>query len=527
MDMTTRPVETPCQCSKPPDDSPHPAPLVDTIPIEILQSIFLLDIEQGFELYSQALILHMLHLTHVCRRWRLAALGFPQMWFPVSFTREFLQFHNRNTTLPQWLKNAYEFGFKDTDPSPLKENSHRLQKLNFDDTPGMCNALFKELGSNFLGLKILIMSLDVNCYEDQEFNYPNDWWIEVEAPNVTHLSLEFVRITSLNSFNNLIHLYLSSIETESSIDDLVSLLCRCPRLRYYTQSELDGFSRSFSMEKKPALPELELVFLCCLGEDLIPFSRLIFPSVGPKTKLRILEDWPVDCGTFWEVASETLWILQGSHELSCTLFGGTQETVLTVLFSPNIPDSPASATIEFRWCTEIGDVIRCPFLNLSQVTSVIFCFDTTRDLNLLPRFENVKRLGVMDQGEDCEDVESQLSNPLACIDLEILRVALPQVSDKSVPMWMDALDKRVQSGHMPLKFVTFCVPNPEAYDNSTRVAHAGWSDSLAYKLYVETEWEDWATGEDADYRSEYGSSDESAATKRQGQDTVASGQIVN
>jgi hypothetical protein len=360
--------------------------------------------------------------------------------------------------------------------------------------PWDAKALFREMGTRFPSLTYLEVYYNLNVErlgvegEAEDTSAP----IEIDAPNVRHLELEFMDLTSLSSFNDLTYLYLSSVGGSINANDLAELLLRSPRLQF-----IELLDRVNSTGPPPAgnktiyLPYLHHLSLCCLVEDLVPFCQLLVPSVGENTELYIQEDYGLEYEELCMTASNTLWMFQQPHELACRLYGDimTSKTV----HIDTLPKSKASVKLSLRWCGSFKTVLKCPYLDPSKVTSLSIKTGSINYRELLPNFANLRRLAIHDETQDFHEVRKAVEGFLLAVPrLEVLRMAVPNlrrfISSKWVRGVKVSLLRKPRSEPLAAPVILYLSESADPEVASNAVTE-GW----VVKHYDVSKWEDWET----------------------------------
>jgi hypothetical protein len=324
--------------------------------------------------------------------------------------------------------------------------------------------------------------------EDDPFD-PDTSVIKIEAPNVRRLLLESVHISSLNSFKDLTRIYISSLKGLLA-RDFVNVLSRSPCLRSLEILESENFQPDSLWEMDTtiiALPQLEYVFLYCLEDLLYPFCKLLFPSAGPRTNFRIVEEWDrADYVPILDIARETVWIFNGPKALSCKVQSDADIMEITTF-----PKTAAGFSISLRWSMGFERVILSDRLELSRLKNLSINTVDGKFFSILQRLPHLRWLALRDPGKEHLEAYILFQRSSICPELEVLRIGftedIPKYND--LMRWIFVCRARIEKGCRRLDLLSLFVPEPERHSNfdlSYAVA-----DKILIQRLDQDPWNEW------------------------------------
>lgn len=270
-----------------------------SLPLELLQVIFLFSIEATFATEGNSVVIRrLLTLTSICSQWRAAAIGFPALWFPICTSKgDKWQladlFLDRSSSAPI---RVFMVQLNASVPIPprLSTQTHRLRELNLElFIQSDAKAFFQRVGDTFPNL----LSLRISTIMRRD-----DWQItplHIKCPNLTHLALYgpmTIPFQDERGIKRLQHLLLHSNVPFLTPSAFFSILGENPGLRTIDLSMPLAYSPEVNPIPVPLLPHLSSVIIGTRmhSRDITRYLEIMSPSITPHTTLTMCANCFVD-----------------------------------------------------------------------------------------------------------------------------------------------------------------------------------------------------------------------------------------
>lgn len=444
--------------------------VIESLPPELMQIIFMIRVESLYLAYpSPKIMRNMMFLTHVCRRWREIALGFPHMWFPVIQFPGVLPdlFLERGGSSPLRMSNLLTHPESLLTPSLLPEHVDRLHEVSIRSGADSYRNFFKRIGRRFENLSVLSLA----CEEGLNWMLAQSEDVHdagnVDAPELRHLTLDKLWIRSISQFRDLRTLFLRRIRDDSvNIIDLVGFLSNNPLLE---ELELDnvkvvGAAQNDLSTQIIPLPHLRALRLVLDNSHLIPLFSLFSLKGCLTTRITLAHFTSSTIESFIEACAPYFAIFDHSdHNISLAYTG--QALIVKSLTSPN-------CFVSFGLVATLGFLPLIDHLNAWRVTHLTLASEYTRFIMSLPTFPNVIHLELRYRDSSHPNSSGDLlqndeAMATLCPGLRELEISC---TDPDFPMeesrvWLRTLSRRREAaGGVGLKRLTLAVLEPDSFD---------------------------------------------------------------